>query len=201
MEDATGTSRLSPMGQGVAAVKGIAATHPALQLLQTTARGNAAKGTEATTMNEKVHLSLKLVLGHESRLNPSCWEHEHSCEARTRWKTQTTAFCLAAGCRSPKCSCVPGRQRGPGRGLRAVLPGKATRGSQQKSHGVAEARGPERRPALPEDARGLRGTAPPPAPPHRHSTGPPRVNSTFTHVNNPGRDFLANLCRQRLNLT
>lgn len=200
MEDATGTSRLNPMGQGVAAVKGIAAAHPAIQLLQTSAGGNAAKGREATTMNdffawEKVHLSLKLVLGHEGRLNPSCWGHEHSCEAKTRWKTQTTAFCLAAGYRSPNSSCVPGRQRGPGAGAAGCAVGEGPREGASRKATAWRCRGAPSA-AEPAGCAGAPRYPRPATPP-----GPPRVNNTFTHVNTPGRDFVANLCRQRLNLT
>lgn len=127
-------------------------------------------------------------------LNSSCWGHEHSCEAKTPWKTRTTAFCLAAGCLSPNSGCVshppgaagqPGGQRGPGaggprgRGCQAAgvvvlcCSGRPTRGSQEKSK-AAERRVP---PGLRgEDARGLRGVSEPSHPagtPHRASWGWP----------------------------
>lgn len=44
MEDTTGTGRLNPMGQRVAAAKGIAATHPAIQLLQDFSLRKCRKG-------------------------------------------------------------------------------------------------------------------------------------------------------------
>lgn len=143
-------------------------------------------------------------------LNPSCWGHEHSWEANTPWKIQTTAYCLAAGCRSPNCGCVlthPGLQgergqRGlgvPEQGCEALCCwGRPTRGSQEKSKGgsCSSAAGPRVRPAR-------RGSGPSQPRPRRQprparGAGPPRVNNTFTHVNTQGGDVVGNLCRQRL---
>lgn len=153
-------------------------------------------------------------------LNPSCQGHEHNCEAKTPWKTPITAFCLAAGCRSPNSSRAshspgaagrPGGQRGPGAGgprgrgcgeAGAVLFGKA----HEREPGEKERRGApcaarRSRGGCAEAPRGIR------TPPHRGTrtrtagAGPRRVNNTFAHGDTRGRDFVGNLCRQRLNLT
>lgn len=97
--------------------------------------------------------------------NPSCWGREHSCETNTLWETQTTAFCLAAGCRSPNSSCVshppgaagrPAGQRAPGAARRPELCclGRTTRGSAQKRNGVSSAAEPRVPPAFAGTMRG-----------------------------------------------
>lgn len=148
-------------------------------------------------------------------LNSSCWGREHSCEANTPWKTQTTAFCLAAGCLSPNSRCVPhpagapgqpGGQRGPEAGAarrpQLCCSGRPTRGSPEKSK-AAEPRVP---PALARRMRGGCAGYPDPRTPRPHHTapagvGPRRVNNTLTRVNTRGKDSVGNFCRQRLNLT
>lgn len=124
-------------------------------------------------------------------LNSSCWGREHSCEANTPWKTQTTAFCLAARCLSPNSRCVPhpagapgqpGGQRGPwagaprGRGCQAaavVLLGKA----HEREPREKQSRGAPCPAGLgAEDARRMRGVSGPSHPaaaPHRASWGWP----------------------------